>query len=86
MQKGKIAKKMDQGYGFIKVEGQEKDLFFHSKDLSGVSFDDLQEGAEVTFEPSQGEKGPQATNVSLASDAAAVATDGGAATDTEAAA
>lgn len=66
MQTGKIAKKMDQGYGFIKVEGQEKDLFFHSKDLSGVSFDDLQEGAEVTFEPSQGEKGPQATNVSLA--------------------
>lgn len=68
MQKGTIARIMDKGYGFIKVEGQEKDLFFHSNDVSGVMFDELSEGDVVTFEATQGDKGPQASNVQLASD------------------
>jgi CspA family cold shock protein len=63
MEKGTIARLMDKGYGFISREGQEKDLFFHSSELSGVSFDELKEGDEVTFEMSQGPKGPMATNV-----------------------
>ena len=44
MEKGKIARIMDKGYGFIAVEGQEKDLFFHSNELQGSEFDDLKEG------------------------------------------
>jgi len=56
---------MDKGYGFISREGETKDLFFHSKDLNGVAFDDLQVGNEVTFEVVEGEKGPAAVNVSL---------------------
>ena len=55
----------EKGYGFISREGEEKDLFFHSTDLSGVTFDELQEGASVTFDIVQGDKGPSAKNVKL---------------------
>jgi len=64
MQKGTIARIMDKGYGFIKVEGNDKDLFFHSNELQNVAFDDLQEGDNVEFEVTEGDKGPQAVNVS----------------------
>ena len=64
--KGTIKSKTDKGYGFISREGEEKDLFFHSNDLEGVSFDELQEGAEVTFDVEQGEKGQSAKKVKLA--------------------
>ena len=63
---GKVKTKTDKGFGFISREGEEKDLFFHSNDLDGVSFDELQEGAEVTFDLEQGEKGPSAKKVKLA--------------------
>ncbi len=64
--KGKIKTKTDKGFGFISREGEEKDLFFHSTDLSEVTFDELQEGAEVTFDVVEGDKGPRATKVKLA--------------------
>ena len=64
MTQGTIAKIMDKGFGFIKVEGQEKDLFFHSNELQNVSFDDLKEGDKMEFEVTEGEKGPQASQVS----------------------
>ncbi len=54
----------DKGFGFIKSEGQGKDLFFHSNDLEGVSFNDLREGDSVTFEVAQSPKGPNAVKVS----------------------
>lgn len=61
---GIIAKKMEKGFGFISVEGQEKDLFFHAAELAeGVEFDALQEGQTVSFEMVDGQKGPQATGV-----------------------
>ena len=64
MEKGKIARLTDRGFGFITREGAEKDLFFHSKDLQGVTFDELREGEMVQFEVSQSPKGPNATKVS----------------------
>ena len=63
---GTVKTKTDRGFGFISREGEAKDLFFHSKDLVGITFDELQEGANVTFEIVEGEKGPAAKNVSLA--------------------
>ena len=64
MQKGTIARLMDKGYGFIKVDGQDKDLFFHTNELQGVEFESLKEGEEVQFEVTEGAKGPQAVQVS----------------------
>ena len=63
---GVIKKKTDKGFGFITVEGQEKDLFFHSKSLVGVTFDELQEGDKVTFEVEDSPKGKNAVNVQRA--------------------
>ena len=62
MAEGSIKKLMEKGFGFINTGGG-KDLFFHSKDLSGVTFDELKVGDEVSFEVVQGEKGPSAKNV-----------------------
>ena len=63
---GTIKTKTDKGYGFISREGEDKDLFFHSNDLSGVTFDELQVGQAVTFDVVDGEKGKSAKNVKLA--------------------
>jgi CspA family cold shock protein len=60
---GVIKKKTDKGFGFITVEGQEKDLFFHSKSLVGVTFEELNEGDQVTFDVEESPKGPNAVNV-----------------------
>jgi CspA family cold shock protein len=63
MQQGTIARLMDKGYGFIKVDGSDKDLFFHSNELQNVEFDNLHEGDKVEFEVAESDKGPQATKV-----------------------
>lgn len=63
MDTGSIKKLMDKGFGFISREGGD-DLFFHSSELEGVDFNDLQEGDNVQFEIGSGPKGPNATNVS----------------------
>ncbi|MEK9173410.1 MAG: cold shock domain-containing protein [Patescibacteria group bacterium] len=63
---GTIKTLTDRGFGFISREGEEKDLFFHSKELNGVTFDELKVGDTVTFEIVNGEKGPAATNVARA--------------------
>ncbi len=56
----------DRKFGFIAREGQAKDLFFHSQELQGVTFDELKEGDAVSFEVVETEKGPAAKNVSRA--------------------
>lgn len=63
---GTVKTKIDKGFGFISREGVEKDLFFHSSALNGVTFDELREGDAVTFEVVEGEKGPAAANVTRA--------------------
>lgn len=63
---GTVKTKTDRGFGFISREGEAKDLFFHSKDLVGVTFDELQVGANVTFDVVEGDRGPAAKNVKLA--------------------
>tara|TARA_B100000508_G_scaffold97182_1_gene76122 strand:+ start:1387 stop:1656 length:270 start_codon:yes stop_codon:yes gene_type:complete len=67
MQTGTIAR-LNNGYGFITREGEDKDLFFHLNELQGVEFDNLQEGDKVQFEVGEGPKGPNAVQVSLVSD------------------
>src|SRR3990167_1503730 len=67
MQTGTIARLTDKGFGFISREGQEKDLFFHSNELVGVSFDELREGDKLQFEVADSPKGPNAVKVSRVS-------------------
>lgn len=63
---GTIKTLTERGFGFISREGESKDLFFHSKELQGVTFDELKVGDTVTFEITEGPKGLSATNVSRA--------------------
>ena len=50
----------DRGYGFIKPESG-NDVFVHASDIQDGGT--LQDGQAVEFDISQGQKGPQATNV-----------------------
>jgi CspA family cold shock protein len=52
-----------KGYGFISPSDGGKDLFVHFSNISGSGFKTLAEGANVEYEPRQGQKGPEATNV-----------------------
>jgi len=53
----------EKGFGFITPDGGDKDVFFHSSSLVGVTFDQLKEGDKVTFDTEESDKGPRATNV-----------------------
>ena len=54
-----------KGYGFIAPSDGGKDVFVHYTAVSGEGFKTLTEGAQVEFEVEQGDKGPQAQNVSI---------------------
>lgn len=66
MMTGTIKTLTQKGFGFIAREGETKDLFFHSKDLVGVTYEELKVGDMVSFEVVEGEKGPAAKNVQRA--------------------
>jgi CspA family cold shock protein len=52
----------EKGFGFISVEG-EKDVFVHFSAIQSEGYRSLEEGQEVQFEIVDGDKGPQAANV-----------------------
>ena len=52
-----------KGYGFIKADDGEKDIFVHYTSIKGDGFKALTEGEEVQFELMEGPKGLQAQNV-----------------------
>ena len=54
-----------KGYGFITPAEGSKDLFVHHSAITGDGFKSLPEGAKVTFDAREGQKGPEATNVTL---------------------
>lgn len=53
----------DKGFGFITPDDGDKDLFVHHTGINGEGYRSLQEGAKVSYDPEQGDKGPKAVNV-----------------------
>lgn len=57
----------EKGFGFIQPDDGGKDLFVHFRQVNrtGPGRVSLEDGQKVSFEVSQGEKGPQAENVTV---------------------
>ena len=53
-----------KGFGFI-VRDQGEDIFVHYSAISGDGYRTLEEGQRVEFSIGQGEKGPQARDVTI---------------------
>jgi CspA family cold shock protein len=55
----------EKGYGFISPADGSVDVFVHLSTIAGSGFKTLDEGAKVQFETEPGQKGLQATNVTV---------------------
>ena len=56
----------DKGYGFITPDDGSKDLFVHFNEIQGSGYRSLTEGQRVTYEATEGPKGPAAASVAPA--------------------
>ncbi|MFD1212941.1 cold-shock protein [Arthrobacter sp. GCM10027362] len=57
----------EKGYGFITVDGANSDVFVHWSAIQMEGYRALEEGQRVEFEIGEGQKGPQAEEVRIAS-------------------
>jgi cold shock protein len=53
----------EKGFGFITPDEGDNDLFVHFSAIQGSGYKSLEEGQRVSYEVSQGQRGPQADNV-----------------------
>ncbi|HGH5424733.1 TPA: cold-shock protein [Clostridioides difficile] len=54
----------EKGFGFISVEGED-DVFVHFSAIQNDGYKTLEEGEKVSFDITQGNRGPQAENVNI---------------------
>lgn len=54
-----------KGYGFISPDDGSQDVFVHFSSIQMDGYKTLNEGQPVQFESEQGQKGPQATLVTV---------------------
>jgi CspA family cold shock protein len=52
-----------KGYGFLRVDGQDEDIFVHYTAVQAEGYRSLNEGETVEFELVKGPKGMKAENV-----------------------
>lgn len=55
-----------KGYGFITNESTGEDVFVHFSGIVGEGYKSLEEGQNVTFDITEGNRGLQAVNVTVA--------------------
>lgn len=55
-----------KGYGFITNESTREDVFVHFSGIAGEGYKSLEEGQNVTFDITEGNRGLQAVNVTVA--------------------
>ena len=53
----------EKGFGFITPDDGSKDVFVHHTAIAGDGYKTLNENQEVTFDVTEGAKGPQASNI-----------------------
>ncbi|MBT2404780.1 MULTISPECIES: cold-shock protein [unclassified Streptomyces] len=56
----------EKGSGFIEQDGGGPEVFVHYSAIAGGGYRELREGQEVLFDVAQGQRGPQAENVTSA--------------------
>lgn len=55
----------EKGFGFIQRDNGGADVFVHFKAINSTGYKSLNEGQRVEFSVSQGQKGPQAEEVTI---------------------
>ena len=53
----------EKGFGFIAPDDGSPDVFAHFSAITGSGYRNLEENQRVEFETTQGQKGPQASNI-----------------------
>ncbi|MBF8188677.1 cold-shock protein [Nonomuraea sp. K274] len=53
----------EKGFGFIAQDGGGADVFAHFSNIAAQGYRELHEGQKVSFDVTQGQKGPQAENI-----------------------
>jgi CspA family cold shock protein len=54
-----------KGYGFIKADSDEKEVFVHFSEVQSAGYKELKDGQKVSFVLASGERGDYATQVEV---------------------